>query len=297
MECHANIGGDFFETRVKSAIMPDTIIHIGPSAFRSCYELAKVILSKSLSRIRPQTFKDCRSLQSVTIPESVIQIDQYAFEDCVNLTSLFIPMGVASFSVRALLGCRRLEKIEVDASNLAYASFDGALYDKYLTEMLICPAAKTSLVLPETLKNINDEAFWGCSSFKTLALPARATGIDQRVFRFCKNLEAINVDDRNPMFSSSDGALYNKKVTRLLRCPAGKSSLDIPASVIFIELGALKDCRSLTTVVCQAQVPPKGYPINLNNATLYVPAGSVEAYAATETWKEVEDIRPIEGKP
>jgi hypothetical protein len=57
-------------------------------------------------------------------------------------------------------------------------------------------------------------------------------------------------------------------------------------------------CSALTSVTCLAEnVPTTGstafYNVPQSTATLYVPAGSVDAYKAAEQWKEFGQILPI----
>ena len=61
-------------------------------------------------------------------------------------------------------------------------------------------------------------------------------------------------------------------------------------------------CESLKTVICEAiEVPELGddvfYDMPLSEATLYVPAQSLDDYKAADQWKEFGRILPLEEAP
>lgn len=60
-------------------------------------------------------------------------------------------------------------------------------------------------------------------------------------------LQNIDVDSNNPNYASVDGVLYNKEKTKLIRCPAKKTNINIPSSVISIDEMALQWCDNLTS--------------------------------------------------
>ena len=79
---------------------------------------------------------------SITIPDSASEeINYYAFEACTSL-----------------------ESITVGENNDNYSSFDGVLYNKDKTILIHCPARKTSVMIPDSVWNINYEAFENCTS-------------------------------------------------------------------------------------------------------------------------------------
>jgi hypothetical protein len=85
--------------------------------------------------------------------------------------------------------------------------------------------------------------------------------------------------------------LFDKNKTILIQYPAGKQDLTyrIPNSVTTIEYQAFYNCISLTSVYVEWDNPISinanvFYGVNLNNATLYVPAGKQSVYASAPIW-------------
>ena len=100
-----------------------------------------------------------------------------------------------------------------------------------------------SLVIPDSVTNIGDYAFWGCKSLKSLVLPDGVTSIGDYAYDGCCSLRCVVI---------SDG------VTRIGNyafwgCKSLKS-LVIPDSVTHIGNGAFNACSSLKSLVIPASV-------------------------------------------
>lgn len=168
----------------------------------------KIVTSISLQEYTP--------INSVTIPDSVTQTCQDDFK-----------------------GCSSLMEINVSPDNTRFSSFDGALYDKEKTELIICPQGKESITIPDSVnfgKGYYDFFFdfaWG----------------DFSAIKNCSSLTEINIGDESPRYSSVDGVLYNKDQTVLLVCPKGKKGVvTVPEGVEAIGEGAFCDCAFISSV-------------------------------------------------
>ena len=91
----------------------------------------------------------------------------------------------------------------------------------------------TEIVIPEGVKSISDYAFMACNNLKKITLPSTlqdATGAFYSSGVGC--LEEINVSEDNPYFTSSDGILFNKDKTILMKYPNGRTGkYTVPESV------------------------------------------------------------------
>ena len=86
----------------------------------------------------------------------------------------------------------------------------------------------------------------------SVSLPESVISIgDWLTFAFdnCTSLRAITVDERNSVFSSAGGVLFNKDQTTLLKCPEALSGgYRVPDTVTTIGYQAFSNCVQLTAV-------------------------------------------------
>ena len=106
-----------------------------------------------------------------------------------------------------------------------------------------------SITMPDRLVAIGFNAFQFCKSLKTIAIPARVAQIGAVCFFGSSGLEEINVDMANTKFASVDGVLYDKGLTTLITCPAGKQGrVTVPSTVTNISGWSFAGCNRLTHI-------------------------------------------------
>ncbi len=216
-----NIGSEAFQacTSLTSVTIPASVTNIGDGAFESCYSLPAIVVDtlnpsytsvdgvlfdKSLTTlveypggkggfysipngvtsIGDSAFLDCRSLTNVTIGNSVTNIGDSAFSYCINLTSVSIPESVTSIGFEAFFLCDGMASITVDASNPAYSSVDGVLFDKSQTTLIQYPAgnAGSSYTIPNSVTSIRNGAFEDCTYLTRVTISNSVTNIPGYAF-------------------------------------------------------------------------------------------------------------------
>ena len=138
-----------------------------------------------------------------------------------------------------------LKAFEVDPANPVCRSVDGILYSKDMTELIEAPTGKTGsytipegvrvirnsaftgsylseLILPESLEEIEDQAFWD-AEFRSLHIPAATCTIAGSALNL-HAIEAFTVAEGNPSFSASNGVLFNHDGTTLIHYPVAVSA-------------------------------------------------------------------------
>lgn len=86
-----------------------------------------------------------------------------------------------------------------------------------------------------TVTALREQAFYD-TAVTVINIPASVTSIGDGAFSECSSLSEINIDENNSVYSSSDGVLFNKDKTELLKYPQGnkRTSYTVPDGVISI---------------------------------------------------------------
>ena len=297
---------------LTSITIGNSVTSIGKQAFRDCSSLTSITIPNSVTSIGENAFYRCSSLTSITIPNSVTSIGEQAFYDCSSLTSITIPNSVTSIGEYAFK-----DVLNIVYSGTATGSPWGArsvngyvegylVYaDETKTTLLACSAATTGEVtLPNSVTSIEQRAFFNCSSLTSITIGNSVTSIGENAFYRCSSLTSITIG--NSVTSIGDYAFggcssltsitIGNSVTSIgnyaFSSCSSITSITIPNSVTSIGNGAFSSCSSITSITCLATTPPTcgwnpfyGVPRTI---PLYVPAESVEAYKAADTWKEFD---------
>lgn len=111
-----------------------------------------------------------------------------------------------------------------------------------------------SIILPSTLKEIEDKAFRDAKNLSYIKIPMSVITIGQKVFEDCPCLSSIDVDRKSNSFVSVDGVLFTKDKKRLVHYPCGKiGDYVIPDGTEHI-YGAFNGCEQITSIIIPASI-------------------------------------------
>jgi hypothetical protein len=157
------------------------------------------------------------SIHRLIIPNSVTSIGEYAFNNCTGIDSLYIGSGVTSIGARAFYGCSGLKYMHYNARNMTttyfmknerYLSYDSPFYntttsnfrtlvigDSVITIPIGCFCGRSSInntvVIPDNVTSIGQEAFDGCSGIDTLFIGSGVASIGDNAFHDCSNIHCL----------------------------------------------------------------------------------------------------------
>ncbi|MBQ9481501.1 MAG: leucine-rich repeat protein [Clostridia bacterium] len=192
-----SIGNSAFNdcASLTSVIIPNSVSSIGYMAFEYCSNLNSVTIGNGLTSIKDLTFQYCKSLTSVTIGNGVRRIGSGTFMGCRSLTSVTIGNGVTSIGDYVFMGCRSLTSIYVNENNQTYKSIDGNLYSKDGKTLIKYAIGKTdiSFTIRDSVTNISDDAFAGCTGLTSITIPDVVTSIGDHAFDDCSSLTSVTI--------------------------------------------------------------------------------------------------------
>lgn len=203
------LGGHAFQymPALQQITIPDGVRVIGTSAFLGCKKLASVQMGQQVQRIGDRAFLDCNALTDITLPASLKVIGREAFANCGKLKQAVLPEGLEQLGAYAFSGCAALNAVNLPLSltEMGTNPFRGA---KALTSITVAEdhpvfamegsllisrveasaiwypmgSKEKTLILPEGLLAIGNEAFLDCKGLKTVTLPASLTHIGENAF-------------------------------------------------------------------------------------------------------------------
>ena len=221
---------------VTEITLPDSITEVGESAFGYCYELEKIHFPAGLKTIGDDAFLACRSLTAADLPDGVESIGKGAFAGCRSLTEFRISKGLKKMGTGAFMGCSSLKAFTGGPDNGTASGenpvldADGAVYTADGTVLLAYPgAAAESFTVREGTKTIAYGAFEG-ASLNEVILPESLTEIGNYAFYNCAALKAPVFHEGLKKIGMHAFSAGNYSVSRE-SIPAEAEVIRIPASV------------------------------------------------------------------
>ena len=267
----------FYQSKLKTVVIPANATTIGNSAFEQCASLISIDIPANVETIGTAVFWGCSSLTTVTF-EKGSQLKTIgggssyygAFSDCTALTSIEIPASVETIGASAFKGCSKLATVTFEKESQLKTIGGGSYSSGAFSDC----TALTSIEIPASVETIEAAAFKGCSSLATVTfengsqlktigggssyygafsdctaltsieIPASVETIKASAFKGCSSLATVTFENGSQLKTIEGG--YPSSGT-FADCTA-LTSIEIPASVETIEAAAFKGCSSLATV-------------------------------------------------
>lgn len=236
----------YFQMNLTSVTIPEGVTRIGSYAFSVCSSLETPVFPESLEYIGGSAFAGCGKFGSVKLPEHLQVISGSAFTDCALLEEIQIPDSVSIMGASVFARTPLFE----NQSGIKYA--DGWVIG--------CDTTVKSAVLPSGTKGICPMAFLNCSELSKISIPDSVKYIGFMAFDGCislpkENIGGITYIDNWAVSAQSEfspSMVLDKKTRGLaanLFYGCTFRTMDIPASVKYINPEAFSTCLNLESVI------------------------------------------------
>lgn len=224
-------------SQIRNVVMTDSITKIGDTAFGWCYS-ARFVLSKNIQEIGRSAFENDGSIGDIDLPNiETIGINAFAWS-WNSSSTIKLGKNLREINENALVCFGG--KFEVDEENQYFATIDGVLYNKDVTELVAYPYGKNdqSFMVPNSVTKICDYAFRYNEKLMNVTLPDSLVEIGQGAFYECRQIRSVVIPDsvtilKEQAFSSCE---------RL-------ASVEISANITEINANVFNNCDALTNVV------------------------------------------------
>lgn len=295
----------------NNSIIPDGIKTIEKYAFAHIEDIKELVIPESVSQIKASAFSHCTGLEKVVLPENLLTIDESLFYDCINLKEVYIGKNVSSIKELAFMNCSTLEKIVVSADNPCYVTLNNCLVEKETMKLIAGANVSkipngikiigrnsfygriniTSLEIPNTVTEIEEGAFFKCINLKKAVMENSVRKIGGYVFTDCYSLEEVILPEEVESFGSSvfDSCKNLKEIV-------------LPKGIKKIPSFTFSSCEKLERIVFNDEITSVGAhafsgcsvlkPFDLSNVT-YI-GGSAFAYCRKFTEIDLSSVIEID---
>ena len=237
------IQNEYTDVKIKSVVLPNTIIEIGESAFSKCEELSSVNIPASVTIIGASPFKASYNVKvtmsennqnykimnnilynkdgtvliesmvnegTVTIPNGVKTVGAYAFSETLA-EKIILPDSVTKVEECAFYKC----------SNLIDVTLPNTLTE--LSRFLFADTKISKFTIGSNVKKIGEYAFGYCYDLKTIVIPKNVKDIDNEAFYYAY-IENIVIEDGSTI-SIDNGIFYDDYRIKTIRIPTSITNI------------------------------------------------------------------------
>lgn len=253
---------------MTSVTIPSTVKKIESYAFQKASDLGNVFLSEGLEFIGESAFT-YTSIEEIDIPNSVTEIGLSIVGFCPNLKTIRIGKNLQTVGAvrhtdngqsyiygvtikNSNYGSQGdtplLEEIIVDPENPYFCSYDGDMYSKDMTTLvMVGKHTKGDVTVPSSVTNIYNGVFSG-TKITSLTLPEGIAFLPLQLCADCSELTQVNIPE-NCKFIGRECFIYCTSLPRI----------ELPAGVEIIDGNAFSYCTSFREIKIPNSCTKIGY--------------------------------------
>ena len=176
--------------------------------FLNFANLSSFVFSDNITSIGFASFDHCTSLSSIHLPDGLLRIDNFAFNGCSSLADINIPNSIEYVGTAAFQGCH-LNLNECESSKylgngtnpylVLMSSVFSTIHEGckilYGPNSMITPSTITSLVIPDSVVQVQRGGLYGCASLQTIVFSNNIIEIVGGTFKDCPLLQNVVIPD------------------------------------------------------------------------------------------------------
>ena len=182
---------------LRAVHIPGTVKLIDSRAFADCPNLKTVILDEGIETIAGNVFTGCSALTKLVLPDSIRELDGWAF---YQFTGLQAPAYSRSGTILYCYPCTAKEPVFTVPDHVTKINAAAFLGNPHLQQVN----------LPESITVLHRRSFLDCG-LRRIVIPASVKRIEQCAFWSCKDLQEVVLLGDDTVIA--DGAFF--------RCPWG----------------------------------------------------------------------------
>ena len=234
------------------------------TTLRNIQSLEHLDISRvNLSVLPTEAFLECTNIKSVILPNTLTAIGTQAFWGS-SLVSISIPASVETIEGGAFCRCTALQTVTFEKGSKLKTIKSGSIWSGVFESC----TSLTSIEIPASVETIEEDAFLGCSSLKTVTfekgtqlktldgfagctslttieIPASVETIGGSAFEDCTSLQSVMFEKGTQLKTIEGG--YQGRRSAFYNCTS-LTKIEIPASVETIGNNIFDGCTSLQTV-------------------------------------------------
>lgn len=259
------VKGAFYSSELQTLELPDSVTALEKESFEECKNLTTVSLGKRFRKIGQWAFYGCDKLSKFIVDEeNPYMVEKKGALYTKNMKKLLyvgaakgtlkVPKKTMQIAQKAFYGNKAVEKVIIQGKM------------KKLSKRSLAFSRIKNVVLPDSLREIDEEAFMACTELQKVKVPDNVSKINARVFEGCWELKEVTLPQKLKIIEKevfkSCYALRQIKLPKVL-CHikqgafeyCGFSKLVIPKSVKRIDKNALK--TTIGTLIFKSKKVPK----------------------------------------
>ena len=187
----------FYETPVRTVILPEGIVHIGNTAFSGCNQLREMALPESLTSIGAGAFESCYHLLEMSIPDQVTELGGSAFWANFFLSSVKLPASLQTIGEAAFAACVNLEQMSLPDENTAFMLRDDGrvLFSRDGKRLYVYAAwqGRERYAVPDGVETVEPFSFQTNPNLVEVSLPDSCKSLGAMAFQGLTELKRLNV--------------------------------------------------------------------------------------------------------